>query len=34
MIVVISTTEGLGGFLGREDEVGSIDVVGRVGFVR
>lgn len=33
MIVVVSTTEGLGGFLGREDEVGCIAVVGRVGFV-
>lgn len=33
MIVVVSTTEGLVGFLGREDEVGCIAVVGRVGFV-
>lgn len=33
MIVVVSTTEGLGGFLGREDEVGFIAVVGRVGFM-
>lgn len=33
MIVVVSTTEGLGGFLGREDEVGFIAVVGWVGFM-
>lgn len=33
MIVVVSTTEGLRGFLGREDEVGFIAVVGRVGFI-
>lgn len=33
MIVVVSTTEGLGRFLGREDEVGCISVVGRVVFV-
>lgn len=33
MIVAVSTTEGLGGFLGREDEVGCISIVGRVVFV-
>lgn len=33
MIVVVSATEGLGGFLGREDEVGCISIVGRVVFV-
>lgn len=33
MIIVVSTPEGLGGFLGRKNEVGCIAVVGRVGFV-
>lgn len=33
VVVVVSTTVGLREFLGREDEVGCIAVVGRVGFV-
>lgn len=33
MIVSVTTTEGLGKPLGREDEVGCIAVTGRVGFM-
>lgn len=33
IVISATTTEGLREFLGREDKVGCIAVVGRVGFV-